>query len=61
MLPNGDVSLCCMDYGLENILGNLFTQSYEEILPEPYHTFRICTFCENGVNPNQLKEIDGIN
>ena len=61
MLPNGDVSLCCMDYGLENILGNIFTQSYEEILPEPYHTFRICTFCENGVNPNQLKKIDGIN
>jgi len=59
MLPNGDVSLCCMDYGLENILGNLFTQSYEEILPEPYHTFRICNFCENGTNPKNLKIKDG--
>lgn len=58
MLPNGDVSLCCMDYGLENILGNLFSQSYEEILPEPYHTFRICTFCENGISPDQLKVSD---
>ena len=24
LLPNGDVSLCCMDYNLDEILGNLF-------------------------------------
>jgi len=23
LLPNGDVVLCCMDYGLDHILGNL--------------------------------------
>lgn len=49
LLPNGDVSLCCMDYGLENILGNLYNQSYEEIIPQPYSTFKICRSCENGI------------
>ena len=32
ILPNGTVILCCMDYGLEHILGNLLTQSWGEIL-----------------------------
>lgn len=32
LLPNGDVILCCMDYGLKHRLGNLLTQSYDEIL-----------------------------
>ena len=32
LLPNGDVTLCTMDYGLKHIIGNLLTQSYEEIL-----------------------------
>ena len=28
LLPNGDVSLCCNDYGLQNILGNLLKTDY---------------------------------
>jgi organic radical activating enzyme len=35
LLPNGDVILCCMDYGLKHTLGNLLTQSYDEILNSP--------------------------
>lgn len=31
LLPNGDVTLCCMDYGLDHILGNLSRQSYESL------------------------------
>jgi len=31
LLPNGEVILCCMDYSLKHIIGNLLTQSYEEI------------------------------
>ncbi len=31
MMPNGDVVLCCMDYSLNNVIGNLFEQSYEEL------------------------------
>lgn len=31
ILPNGAVSLCCMDYGLEHILGNILEQEWDEI------------------------------
>ncbi|WP_026507427.1 radical SAM/SPASM domain-containing protein [Butyrivibrio sp. MC2013] len=32
LLPDGTVILCCMDYGLTAVLGNLLEQTYEEIL-----------------------------
>ncbi len=31
LLPNGDVVLCCMDYGLRHKLGNLLSDSYEDL------------------------------
>jgi sulfatase maturation enzyme AslB (radical SAM superfamily) len=31
LLPNGDVTLCCMDYGLEHKIGNLLEISYESL------------------------------
>ena len=31
VIPNGDVSVCCSDFGLEHILGNLLTQKLSEI------------------------------
>ena len=31
LLPNGDVSLCCMDYGMKHILGNLLESDYESL------------------------------
>lgn len=31
LLPDGTLLLCCMDYGMKHILGNLREQSYEEI------------------------------
>jgi hypothetical protein len=51
VLPNGDVSLCCMDYGLKQIIGNLYTQEYDDILPKPKSCFLLCQSCENGINP----------
>ena len=51
MLPNGDVSLCCMDYGLKHILGNLYEQDYEDIVPENNQCFELCRLCENAVEP----------
>ena len=51
VLPNGDVSLCCMDYGLKHILGNLYTQEYNDIIPEPLSCFTLCSSCENGIKP----------
>ncbi len=32
VLPDGTVVLCCMDYGMKHILGNLITQSASEII-----------------------------
>jgi hypothetical protein len=32
LLPNGDLSMCCMDYGLTNIVGNLLHESYDSIV-----------------------------
>lgn len=32
LLPNGDVIMCCMDYGMTGRFGNLFEQSYDEVL-----------------------------
>ncbi|MCM1038088.1 MAG: SPASM domain-containing protein [Ruminococcus sp.] len=31
LLPDGTLLLCCMDYGMKHILGNLREQTYEEI------------------------------
>jgi hypothetical protein len=61
LIPSGDVSLCCMDYNLEEIIGNLFEQEYNEILPKPFSTFDMCRRCESGCSPdlekfNQEKE-----
>lgn len=54
MLPNGDVSLCCMDYGLKHILGNMFTQEYEDVVPQLNTCFDMCRFCENAKDPPSL-------
>ncbi len=32
LMPNGDLQLCCMDYGLEEHLGNLGEASYRDII-----------------------------
>ena len=31
LMPNGDVTLCCMDYGLQHVIGNLNNQDYWEL------------------------------
>lgn len=31
LLPNGDVALCCMDWGLQHILGNLLVTDYDSL------------------------------
>ena len=53
LLPNGDVSLCCMDYGLEHIIGNLATQTYEDVIPEDQTCYDLCNYCENATDPKE--------
>jgi len=44
MLPNGDLVLCCMDYGLKNKLGNLFDCSYDALTTKIKQT-ELCKHC----------------
>ncbi len=37
LLPNGDVALCCEDYGLEHIQGNLLNGTYRDLFTSPEH------------------------
>lgn len=32
LLPDGTLLLCCMDYGMKHVLGNLMQQTYDEIM-----------------------------
>jgi hypothetical protein len=48
MLPNGDMTICCQDYELKHILGNLFTQEYKDLIPVVGTSFELCRYCENG-------------
>ena len=50
LLPNGDMSLCCMDYGLKHIHGNLLTQSYDEIIPVDGTAFDFGMAGDNSVS-----------
>jgi radical SAM protein with 4Fe4S-binding SPASM domain len=52
VLPNGDVVGCCMSYNLQPLLGNLLTQTYDEIYAaaeqwkKSLHTNDGCSVCE---------------
>lgn len=57
LLPDGTVLMCCMDYGMTGNFGNLFTQSYDEVLnSEAAQAMRstlaggesICRHCSNA-------------
>ncbi len=60
VLPNGDVVLCCMDYALKHIVGNLLRDDYWNIFTSPEMTkirlenqkpeFSKCTLCKTCEN-----------
>ena len=69
LIPNGDVQLCCMDYGLEAKVANLFHDDYDEIFNgEPMKNIinsmsdidgkddLICRKCENAIYKSDEKE-----
>ena len=67
LLPNGDVTLCGMDYGLRHIIGNLLEQSYDSIFKtEKYLEFSkkqksldgnvLCRFCPEAISQSTLTE-----
>lgn len=65
MFPDGSLVLCCQDYGMKHILGNLITQSWSEICEgEEYKKFReglvndsidiLCRKCSDAVKVEAL-------
>jgi hypothetical protein len=66
LLPNGDVVLCCMDYGLKHVLGNLLSSDYRELFESDAFkrvqagldddSFDIlCRYCENASSLEEYK------
>lgn len=64
LLPNGDVSVCCMDFGLKNIVGNLLTDEYADLFRSEGHNKVVagmyvdemdsmCRYCDYAV-PNDV-------
>jgi hypothetical protein len=64
LLPNGDVVLCCMDYGLQHVLGNLLVSDYRELFEgEEFRRVQaglhddsfdiLCRYCENASSPQE--------
>ena len=60
LLPNGDVVLCCEDYGLKHVLGNLNSADLLSLYEaEPYRTIKrglddesidlLCRYCHRAV------------
>jgi hypothetical protein len=60
LLPDGSVVLCCMDYDLKHIIGNLLEQTYDEVMQgkplqdlvainevSEFNKCSICKSCEN--------------
>ena len=59
LLPNGDVLICCMDYGMQHILGSLTSSNYTSVFngKEFYKLQKgldddsidiLCRYCENA-------------
>ena len=50
LMPDGTVVLCAMDFGMDHVLGNLLTQSYEEVMASPVleHLRRCMESEQNG-------------
>ena len=50
MLPNGDVQICCTDFGLWHKIGNLYSDNYMEIRKNYMGKhFRLCSTCRNNM------------
>lgn len=44
VLPNGDVVLCCMDYGLKHKIGNLLETNFNDLVRQ--EKYDLCKTCE---------------
>ncbi len=67
LLPNGDVVLCCQDYGLKHKLGNLLKDSYEDLFKSEYFKSLqraldsedgeiLCRYCSSAIKQGSSKQ-----
>jgi len=49
LLPDGNVALCCMDYNLQHIIGNLTNMQFDQIFQTPQYKF-----VEKGLDDDSL-------
>ncbi len=52
ILPDGTVILCCMDYGMKHVLGNIYENSYEEIING--EEINLVKHCMNGDDAKEI-------
>ena len=65
LLPDGTLLLCCMDYGMKHILGNLLEQDYDALheseeakkIINGFKDDTIDTLCRNCVNARTINEL----
>ena len=56
LLPDGNLSLCCQDYGLDSLMGNLSEQTWDEYRNSEHaqEIFKngadLCDYCEESVD-----------
>lgn len=49
LMPNGDVTICCQDFGLKHVIGNLVENSYENLFTsDEYHRIQLGLNDENA-------------
>jgi hypothetical protein len=51
VLPNGDVQLCCRDFGLRHKMGNLLTEDYSQIRRRFLNSGKpdLCRYCSRDI------------
>lgn len=60
LLPDGRVLMCCMDYGMTGVFGNLFEQTYDEVVYSPtackmrYTLTKGESICRHCTNARQI-------
>ena len=73
LLPNGDVALCCMDYELKHVLGNLKSMNYKDLYKSQtikelkdinktseFSKCSICKSCSNVINHDKVSRFNRI-
>lgn len=67
LLPNGLVLLCCMDYGMKHVLGNLLNEEYEDIMKNKniqqvkdslnqIEGTSLCHSCSNAIEADEIED-----